>query len=673
MLAPLFAVLLCPLFMLQPTSAPPPCSQPARNTTFQQHFPLVGVIPACADEVGSQDRFLTCLHRGSQITHFPVAETAPADLMMCAASMVSHRFKNAAIGILAETSRSDIWHRAEAGTFSERLVRSPKIVGSAGLLGTAALCALLIMLSTAGNNKRSLVLSTTILVLMCAGQRCRGYIEFNRAYAIGAAYSVAAIPNGGGYYLARTYEDSTQSCVSHLDTAVSFVKEYLRETEYSTTWMSVKYTSDGGCVFVGNAGTPYVIKLDSTLKQEHSMNITGAGTCAYSIVPLSNKGYAVVGADPGFVLMLDSNLATVWCHNFSSSIIVYDVIELPNRNQIAVVGSNTTGYYGAAGSYVVYDFSGSLATIKTTQSLGSTVFRGLTYLSSGAVGVIGTIGDQSETQMAAFAKLSLTGELFFCKTLYDVYPAIGMAIKSISEDRIVLVGHMLLTTSTPHYRVWVRVADLEGAMQWQWMLIPDVCSGLAYGVDTTDDGAVAVTWKCYPYVNSQRLPYGCRAYLTVKGYCGPGTFYNNASSSCANCSAGYYQRGYARISCTPCETGTYQDEIGQNSCKTCPTNCAVCSAIEGGQSCWDKCEDGYYITSDLQCRVCDFRCSKCTDGGYESCSQCDFTIEGVLKTGTTTCDCAEGYVADTTLRACVSIVLMFTLRYRLRGPTVSVV
>jgi len=71
--------------------------------------------------------------------------------------------------------------------------------------------------------------------------------------------------------------------------------------------------------------------------------------------------------------------------------------------------------------------------------------------------------------------------------------------------------------------------------------------------------------------------------------------------------------------------------------------------------CVADCGIGFYASPIRVCAECDFRCLSCNGGDNTKCTDCDFSKEGIVRGGTTTCNCGNGYFANLEEKACGSI------------------
>jgi len=72
-------------------------------------------------------------------------------------------------------------------------------------------------------------------------------------------------------------------------------------------------------------------------------------------------------------------------------------------------------------------------------------------------------------------------------------------------------------------------------------------------------------------------------------------------------------------------------------------------------TCVEDCGLRFYkdAISPWTCKHCDFRCTTCTGPLNTECLNCDFTKEGVAKTGSS-CVCGPNYVASFLTKTCES-------------------
>ena len=75
-----------------------------------------------------------------------------------------------------------------------------------------------------------------------------------------------------------------------------------------------------------------------------------------------------------------------------------------------------------------------------------------------------------------------------------------------------------------------------------------------------------------------------------------------------------------------------------NQCMPCPNNCQSCTTTS---SCGD-CYDGYYLSGEGMCELCDYQCLSCIlVNGISKCSRCDTGT--YLSTTSATCQaCPAG-------------------------------
>lgn len=163
------------------------------------------------------------------------------------------------------------------------------------------------------------------------------------------------------------------------------------------------------------------------------------------------------------------------------------------------------------------------------------------------------------------------------------------------------------------------------------------------------------------------------------GDCAEGTFYDNTSTICRDCTVGTYQDEVRRTSCKICNTGTFQDQEIQSGCKLCfqgtysdflgESLCKACAVgtfqNEMGQIECDACQPGTYenkvdtISSCIMCDVGTYAdtfgeslCKKCAAGTIQNktaqpkCDACQpGTYQGIE--ATTECNfCAVSYYAS---------------------------
>jgi len=151
--------------------------------------------------------------------------------------------------------------------------------------------------------------------------------------------------------------------------------------------------------------------------------------------------------------------------------------------------------------------------------------------------------------------------------------------------------------------------------------------------------------------------------------CGVGQYSAlSGQSSCNKCSAGYYQDLPGQSSCKECNLGYYQDETGQSTCKLCRQGTyGDAKALPECKACPSDTENtklGSISISDCAkcpanrlvkgiCITCDFRCKDCSDTTPNNCMSCDYSVDGVIKTGPKSCGCKEGYYADLEAKKCI--------------------
>ncbi|GBG00524.1 hypothetical protein Rsub_13363 [Raphidocelis subcapitata] len=139
---------------------------------------------------------------------------------------------------------------------------------------------------------------------------------------------------------------------------------------------------------------------------------------------------------------------------------------------------------------------------------------------------------------------------------------------------------------------------------------------------------------------------------------------NPTNGVCDACAPGYWTDGASCVA--TCPPGTYKSpstwESGA-SCAGCVAPCVTCSSATAcstcdsglyldrkAKTCVDTCAPGTYASPDNQCRVCNIRCTACTDKVWTACTGCaaPYYLSG------TTCGpaCPAGTYPDDATRTC---------------------
>lgn len=500
------------------------------------------------------------------------------------------------------------------------------------IISVAAILGVLLLIL--GRNKVLTASASTIAVILLCPM-CTAYQQFELKYSSGEScqgYAIAAIPMGGGYFVGAKFTSAgvTYAWILRLNVDGVIMAENKEICVAAGGGLDLKYTSDGGCIFTagkydsgctGGTVRPFVYKMDSSLAVQASQCAYGISGYAYAITLLSTGSYIVVGANSGFVVMLDSGLGISWSRGTGSNE-NYDVTELQGLSQVAVLGK----YYMGANYYVRYEiwtFAGSIVKSCYIGIAGTGLRRGF-YLDANNVAVGGSDAS-SGVQNSWFFEWSVDGTTY-SPTGYSsgTGPSEILNMKKVYDDRIALLGYTA-GSGARGMDVWIRFIDLSGGMQWEWTF---GCSGddVGYGLDVTNDGAVAIAGTYHDVVvGSDQL------YVIIKGYkCQPGMHLVTATFMCQNCAKGTYQPKYARASCILCSSGQYQDEEGQPACKYCPPgkfqsaygqeSCNDCDLMkyqdQSGRSYCKTCPSSMYQDEmgQITCKSCIPNCISCTTG-----------------------------------------------------------
>ena len=100
-----------------------------------------------------------------------------------------------------------------------------------------------------------------------------------------------------------------------------------------------------------------------------------------------------------------------------------------------------------------------------------------------------------------------------------------------------------------------------------------------------------------------------------------------------------------------------------NMCSECGSPLIIKHDDSGTlDTCVSDCGIRYYVDLSnlpLTCMKCDFRCLSCLGPENTNCPNCDASLEGVVKTGSRSCDCDDRYTPNFSERKCECIFLLY--------------